>query len=77
MNSNRLDLNLLRVFTAILETRSVLPLPVDIPKFQVKQHWHERFHQDPGNRWLRGEVVALFQDMRVHQTAAVSRAAAE
>jgi DNA-binding transcriptional LysR family regulator len=44
---------------------SVLPLPVEIPKFQVKQHWHERFHQDPGNRWLRSVVAELFQDRRV------------
>lgn len=43
---------------------SVLPLPVEIPKFQVKQHWHERFHQDPGNGWFRGLVADLFQDNR-------------
>lgn len=34
------------------------PFPVD--RFFVRQHWHLRFHQDPGNRWLRGVVAALF-----------------
>ncbi len=43
---------------------AILSLPVDIPRFQVKQHWHERFHQDPGNAWLRSVVAELFQDQR-------------
>jgi DNA-binding transcriptional LysR family regulator len=43
---------------------SVLPLPVDIPSFQIKQHWHERFHRDPGNCWLRRLAAELFQDQR-------------
>jgi len=35
---------------------TVLELPIDIPKFNIAQYWHERFHTDPGNRWLRGVV---------------------
>ncbi|MFT3718928.1 LysR family transcriptional regulator [Pseudorhodoferax sp.] len=38
----------------------VLPCPVPIPGFSVRQHWHARFHQDPGNRWLRGVCAGLF-----------------
>lgn len=34
--------------------------PVPVPGFTVKQHWHARFHQDPGNRWLRGVCAKLF-----------------
>jgi DNA-binding transcriptional LysR family regulator len=34
------------------------PFPVD--GFAVAQHWHPRYHQDPGNRWLRGFVAGLF-----------------
>ena len=41
---------------------SILPVPITIPNFQVKQHWHERFHHDPGNRWLRGLMAELYQD---------------
>jgi DNA-binding transcriptional LysR family regulator len=38
----------------------VLPCPLPIPKFQVKQHWHARYHRDPANQWLRGVCAALF-----------------
>ena len=37
----------------------VLACPFPVPPFTVKQHWHERFHQDPANRWLREQVAAL------------------
>ena len=48
----------------------ILPLPVEVPKFQIKQHWHERFHHDPGNCWLRGLFAELFQDRRTEVRAA-------
>ena len=51
---------------------NILPVPIEIPKFQVKQHWHERFHHDPGNRWLRGLIADLFQ---VRRTEASRQAA--
>jgi len=35
------------------------PLPIET--FLVKQHWHARYHQDPGNRWLRSTISTLFQ----------------
>ena len=35
-------------------------LPVPIPAADVGVHWHERFERDPGNRWLRELMVALF-----------------
>lgn len=35
------------------------PLPIET--FLVKQHWHARYHQDPGNRWLRSTISMLFQ----------------
>ena len=38
----------------------VLRCPVPVPGFSVRQHWHARFHQDPGNRWLRGICAELF-----------------
>ncbi|MBJ7437754.1 MAG: LysR family transcriptional regulator [Sphingopyxis sp.] len=31
----------------------ILQPPITLPGFTVKQYWHERFHEDPGNRWLR------------------------
>ena len=38
----------------------LLPVPVELPSFQVKQHWHERFHADAWNRWLRQVFAQLF-----------------
>lgn len=40
----------------------VLPVPVKLPNYAVKQHWHERYHQDPANQWLRALVAKLFID---------------
>ncbi len=37
-----------------------LPPPVPIPPAEVAVHWHERFEADPGNRWLREQIVDLF-----------------
>lgn len=37
-----------------------LPPPFALPVFSVKQHWHERYQQDPANRWMRGVISDLF-----------------
>ena len=34
--------------------------PVPLPKYKVKQHWHERFNADVGNIWLRKTMATLF-----------------
>ena len=39
-----------------------LPVPLQIPVADVGVHWHERFEADPGNRWLREQVIELFED---------------
>lgn len=39
----------------------VLPCPVAIDSFTVKQYWHARYHHDAGNRWLRELCARLFQ----------------
>ena len=38
----------------------VLPCPFAIPSFSVKQYWHERYHHDSANRWMRGVCASLF-----------------
>jgi DNA-binding transcriptional LysR family regulator len=40
----------------------ILEPPIEIPTFDVTQHWHVRFHQDPGNRWLRQLFMRLHGD---------------
>ncbi|MBI3144688.1 MAG: LysR family transcriptional regulator [Pseudogulbenkiania sp.] len=37
----------------------VFPVPFELPDYAVKQHWHERYHHDPGNRWLRRVISDL------------------
>jgi DNA-binding transcriptional LysR family regulator len=39
-----------------------LPPPVPIPPAEVAVHWHERFEADPGNRWLRSQMVELYSE---------------
>ena len=41
-----------------LDLRLVVP-PLKLPKIEVSQYWHERFHRDAGNRWIR----ELFADL--------------
>ncbi len=40
--------------------------PLALPAFAVKQHWHERFHADAGNAWLRGVLAELMGDASPH-----------
>lgn len=42
----------------------LLPCPVAVPSFEVKLHWHTRYHHDPGNRWLRRLCADMFQQRR-------------
>lgn len=34
-------------------------LPVDVPAYSVKQYWHERYHKDPRNKWLRSVIAGV------------------
>lgn len=38
----------------------LFPPPFRLPVFAIKQHWHDRYHQDPANRWLRSVISDLF-----------------
>jgi DNA-binding transcriptional LysR family regulator len=38
----------------------LLALPFEMPVYDIAQHWHERYSQDPANRWLRAAVAELF-----------------
>jgi len=40
----------------------VLELPINLPSYRVMQYWHQRYHLDPGHRWLRGILFELFAD---------------
>ena len=47
---------------ALQERIQMLEPPVPLPIYKVKQHWHERFNTDPGNRWLRQTMMSLFSN---------------
>lgn len=47
------------------EEIKLLAPPVPLPSFSVKQHWHERFHADAGNIWLRRTIAELFMQHHV------------
>jgi DNA-binding transcriptional LysR family regulator len=40
---------------------SSCPLPLQVPQLTLAQYWHERFTNDPVNRWIRRTLVGLFQ----------------
>jgi DNA-binding transcriptional LysR family regulator len=43
----------------------VFPPPVKLPKIDVAQYWHERFHREPGNQWIRGVFSTLFTEPKL------------
>lgn len=36
--------------------------PLALPRFDLRQHWHRKFHNDPRTTWLRGVIASLFND---------------
>src|SRR5690606_27390690 len=36
------------------------PVPLKAPGFELKQHWHARYHYDAANQWLRKAIHQAF-----------------
>lgn len=36
----------------------IKPVPLPLPEFEIGLYWHDRYHRDPGNKWLRDFIVA-------------------
>jgi DNA-binding transcriptional LysR family regulator len=34
--------------------------PITLPRIEIAQFWHERYHRDAGHRWLRNVTFELF-----------------
>jgi DNA-binding transcriptional LysR family regulator len=45
---------------SLQEQVKLLEPPIPLPSFEVKQHWHDRYHANPGNAWLRQTIADLF-----------------
>jgi DNA-binding transcriptional LysR family regulator len=43
------------IFTAESDIQ-IVSLPLPLPKYAVNQYWHDRYHRDPSNLWLRSVV---------------------
>jgi hypothetical protein len=33
---------------------------IKLPKIDIYQYWHQRFHRDPANQWIRSIFKSLF-----------------
>lgn len=38
----------------------IVPHPLDLPEIEVALYWHDRYHRDPANKWLRELIVQLW-----------------
>ena len=36
---------------------SIKPHPLPLPEFEIGLYWHDRYHRDPANKWLRDFIV--------------------
>jgi DNA-binding transcriptional LysR family regulator len=34
--------------------------PIKLPKIEIFQYWHNRYHREPGNKWIRTVFSSLF-----------------
>ncbi|HLW23926.1 MAG TPA: LysR family transcriptional regulator [Steroidobacteraceae bacterium] len=64
---------LARACAALVDVK-ILDLPIDIPRFQIAQYWHDRFHIDPANRWLRRIFLRLYGSLPAADTAVIPAA---
>jgi DNA-binding transcriptional LysR family regulator len=53
----------------------IFNLPVQVPPFDVRMFWHERYHHDPASRWMRRNLVTLYHASGENQRARPAPAA--
>jgi DNA-binding transcriptional LysR family regulator len=39
----------------------VIRTPLKLPRIEIFQYWHDRFHREPGNKWIRSVFSSLFR----------------
>ena len=55
-----LPLSIASVLAEDLDLQIMTP-PIKLPKIDIFQYWHDRFHRDPGNQWIRSTFRTLFR----------------
>lgn len=53
------------IFTAESDIQ-IVSLPLPLPKYAVNQYWHDRYHRDPSNLWLRSVVYETANSLPLH-----------
>jgi DNA-binding transcriptional LysR family regulator len=49
-------------FARLSKELAIAQPPFAIAGFDLKQHWHRKYHHDARSRWLRQQVAELFND---------------
>lgn len=49
---------LAQAFAAYPNIKLIAP-PLKIPSFEIKQHWHERYHHAMANKWMRALLAGV------------------
>jgi DNA-binding transcriptional LysR family regulator len=39
---------------------AIIRAPIRLPKIDIYQYWHARFHREPGSQWIRTVFASLF-----------------
>jgi len=34
--------------------------PLQLPRIDIAQYWHERYHRDPAHQWIRSVIFETF-----------------
>jgi DNA-binding transcriptional LysR family regulator len=55
---------LARYFTRGSRDLRIVKLPFRLPRIELKQFWHRKYHHDGRNRWLRTLIYQQFQSRR-------------
>ncbi|BFG79848.1 LysR family transcriptional regulator [Paraburkholderia terrae] len=40
----------------------IKPIPLQLSEFEVGLYWHDRYHRDPANKWLRDFIARRFAE---------------
>jgi hypothetical protein len=43
---------------------TIIQPPIRLPTIDIHQYWHDRFHREPGNQWIRSVFARLFTRRR-------------
>lgn len=43
----------------------ILPLPLDLPPFQLTLLWHQRHHSDPAHQWFRHYIITTAAKLKL------------